>query len=81
MKIVAPHDGTKMFLTIMRLRFELSAERRQRQAAEFELAELRGHLNALASESDGVAGWHLNGDIATWDEFPELFEAPSGTGE
>lgn len=27
----------------------------------------------LVRESNGVAGWHLNGDIATWDEvLPEL---------
>ncbi|WP_338570532.1 hypothetical protein VRB37_16600 [Erwinia billingiae] len=27
----------------------------------------------LARETDGVSGWHLNGDLATWDEvLPEL---------
>lgn len=25
-------------------------------------------INAIRSESHGVTGWHLNGDVATWDE-------------
>jgi hypothetical protein len=30
----------------------------------------------LARESDGVSGWHLNGDIATWDQvLPELYHS------
>ena len=32
-------------------------------------------LGEIISESDGVAGWHLNGDVAEWDEIlPEYFE-------
>lgn len=26
----------------------------------------------IASDSQGVAGYHLNGDVADWDEFEEL---------
>ncbi|HDL7646092.1 TPA: hypothetical protein PXO92_002709 [Yersinia enterocolitica] len=36
----------------------------------------------LVRESDGVTGWHLNGDVATWDEvLPELShsETPATT--
>ncbi|MDC8832823.1 hypothetical protein [Alteromonas gilva] len=35
------------------------------------VAELEGELDVfhcIVSESQGVAGYHLNGDIATWDE-------------
>lgn len=38
-------------------------------------------LNALISvlnimnDSEGVAGYHLNGDIASWDEFEEIKQA------
>lgn len=32
------------------------------------------HLYSIMSESQGVAGWHKNGDIALWDEFPILTE-------
>lgn len=33
-------------------------------------------IRDLARETDGVAGWHLNGDLATWDEvLPELSES------
>ena len=32
---------------------------------------LQGFLN-IVSESRGVDGYHLNGDIAEWDEFPEV---------
>lgn len=32
---------------------------------------LQGFLNVV-NESQGVAGYHLNGDIAEWGEFPEV---------
>jgi hypothetical protein len=32
------------------------------------LIELVDEINLLASESCGVAGLHLNGDVATWEE-------------
>lgn len=32
------------------------------------LIELVDDINALVSESHGVAGLHRNGDVATWDE-------------
>lgn len=32
-------------------------------------------LLAIVNESCGVAGYHLNGNIAEWDEFPEVDEA------
>lgn len=38
----------------------------------------------LVRESDGVTGWHRNGDVATWDEvLPELShsETPATTQE
>lgn len=35
------------------------------------LLEALSGLLDIASESSGVAGYHLNGEIAYWDEFPE----------
>jgi len=38
-------------------------------------ARILDALEALISESQGVTGWHLNGDAATWEEvLPEFFE-------
>ena len=38
------------------------------------LAALHG-LMELVADTDGIAGYHLNGDIAEWDEFPEVDDA------
>lgn len=35
---------------------------------------LRGML-AIVRDSTGVAGYHLNGDVAEWDSFPEVQQA------
>jgi hypothetical protein len=35
------------------------------------LAALQGML-AIVSESRGVSGYHLSGDVAEWAEFPEI---------
>ena len=35
------------------------------------MAALEGLLD-IVGESDGVSGYHLNGDIAEWGEFEEL---------
>ena len=33
-------------------------------------------VQAVANNSDGVAGWHMNGDIAKWDDLlPEIDNA------
>ena len=37
-------------------------------AAAPELLECLRHIQGIISESQGVAGWHLNGEIAGWDE-------------
>ncbi|WP_273830377.1 hypothetical protein [Serratia bockelmannii] len=47
-----------------------------------ENAEMRGVIDAavgVANNSSGIAGWHLNGEIADWDEIlPELnIETPA----
>lgn len=33
--------------------------------------EVLENLSAVMDNSEGVTGWHLNGDVATWDEFEE----------
>ena len=37
-------------------------------AAAPELLECLQHIQGIVSESQGVAGWHQNGQIASWDE-------------
>ena len=37
-------------------------------AAAPELLECLQHIQGIVSESQGVAGWHQNGKIASWDE-------------
>ncbi|MDP8733145.1 hypothetical protein QZP90_06380 [Serratia marcescens] len=51
-------------------------------ALAVENAEMRGVIDAaigVANNSSGIAGWHLNGEIADWDEIlPELnIETPA----
>lgn len=48
------------------------------QAQREEIARLREALEGfigLINESHGVAGFHLNGDIAEWDEFDLINQA------
>lgn len=52
----------------------------ERDALRAELAEVKGRealagLLAIVDDSRGVAGYHLNGAIADWDEFPEVESA------
>lgn len=37
-------------------------------AAAPELLECLKHIQGIVSESQGVAGWHQNGQVASWDE-------------
>ena len=51
-------------------------------ALAVENVEMRGVIDAaigVANNSSGIAGWHLNGEIADWDEIlPELnIETPA----
>lgn len=43
------------------------------------LRSLSSDLIELAEESEGVAGWHQNGDIAKWDEFDAMMEVARGS--
>ena len=40
-----------------------------------ELLEAVKGLLSITYDSDGVAGYHLNGDIADWNEFDEVNQA------
>ncbi len=50
---------------------DIRADARLIAAAPELLAALRGML-AIVNESGGVAGYHLNGNTAEWDEFDEV---------
>lgn len=50
------------------------ADKRLIAAAPDLLKALAG-LIAVINDSQGVAGYHLNGDIALWSEFPEVEDA------
>lgn len=50
----------------------------KRSTARERIAELEAALDgmvAIARDSSGVCGYHLNGEPALWDEFPEVAEA------
>lgn len=55
---------------------ELESVKAERDALAVENAEMRSVIDAAVEVSDnsaGIAGWHLNGEIADWDEIlPEL---------
>ncbi|MGQ5735346.1 hypothetical protein ACUNI2_26670 [Serratia sp. IR-2025] len=64
------------------LKAERDAQQKRADALAVENAEMRGAIDAaivVAHQSSGIAGWHLNGDIAGWDEIlPELnIETPA----
>lgn len=61
---------------------ELEVVKAERDALAVENAEMRSVIDAAVEVSDnsaGIAGWHLNGEIAGWDEIlPELnIETPA----
>jgi hypothetical protein len=45
------------------------------KATNAELAAALIDLLAITKDSHGVAGYHLNGRVAEWDEFPEFEQA------
>ena len=60
------------------LMHELGQERAARKKTEAEIERLRGlvrNFNLLVRQSAGVAGYHLNGAIATWEELHDDFGA------
>ncbi len=50
---------------------QIKAQQRERVG---KLEGALGGLLAIVNDSNGVDGYHLNGDIATWDEFEEEIE-------
>ena len=48
------------------------------KSLEASLRLLSKDLIALTEESTGVAGWHLNGNIAKWDEFEGMMNIARG---
>jgi vacuolar-type H+-ATPase subunit F/Vma7 len=70
---------------VAELRRALDTERQLRIAAETQRDALAGYVDKVKSvinESEGVAGYHLNGAIASWEELelediPEQALAPS----
>ena len=61
---------------------ERDAQQKRADALAVQNAAMRGVIDAavaVANNSAGIAGWHLNGEIADWDEIlPELnIETPA----
>ena len=44
------------------------------------LARVADEVQLVVLQSDGVAGWHLNGNVARWEEFIELARALRAVG-
>ena len=51
---------------------ELAKEAERRWNVHDDLVAALGGLLAIVGDSNGVDGYHLNGDLATWDEFEEI---------
>jgi hypothetical protein len=65
------HGQLARSCSICDLERELKAVTQQRDKL---LAALESLL-LITADSEGVAGYHLNGAVANWDEFPEVNEA------
>lgn len=57
---------------------EVKALKQKCNELKASLRVLSKDLVALTEESTGVAGWHLNGDIAKWDEFEDMMNIARG---
>lgn len=57
---------------------EVKALKQNCRVLKASLRTLSKDLIALTEESTGVAGWHLNGDIAKWDEFEGMMNIARG---
>lgn len=56
----------------------LLAELQATQAREQKLRNALDAVQQVANRSEGIAGWHLNGNIASWESIlPEIGEALS----
>ena len=53
---------------------ELKEENKSLRKQLDDLKKLGKMIVSITHESRGIDGWHLNGDIATWDEFEEFEE-------
>lgn len=76
MASVSPDDSDYPFATFAMVGYYMAAEieklRAQRDALAAENAAMHETIEAVRSSS-GIDGWHLNGDIATWEEIlPEI---------
>lgn len=40
-----------------------------------EMVDVIDSIIYITDDSSGIAGYHLNGNIAFWDEFPEIYNA------
>lgn len=60
---------------------EMSGLIAQAQRDRDEALAILAELDLLASDSAGVAGYHMNGDVAKWDEFSELFDGAQALQE
>lgn len=79
---VAYGDYATLFSELELVKADRDAQQKRADALAVENAEMRGAIDAaivVAHQSSGIAGWHLNGDIAGWDEIlPELnIETPA----
>ena len=63
---------------------EIPKENKALQAKVEELEAWKSDMLDIINNSQGVVGWHLNGDMATWGEFDlseEQAKAEVGSSE
>lgn len=59
---------------ILRMAEHIDSLAQQRNELSAQVERLRDEITAIIGDSSGVAGWHLNGEIARWGEFSDLEE-------
>ena len=59
----------------------IAADRDKAEQQRDKLLAVLENLLAITNDSQGVAGYHLNGDVAQWGEFPEVAEADAVIAE
>jgi len=63
--------------TLIHAYLELQKENVRQHALIVQMAEALDGLLNIRNDSQGVAGYHLNGEVEPWDGFPEVAAAES----
>jgi len=83
--LISSDDQPRVIQLLLKLQTELKIEREAREQAEADCVNMFStlkNIKEIMDESEGIAGWHLNGDISPWEEglFQDVAKSLSGEG-